>query len=285
MCYWPRELLSTRRAAGRGAPGPPRLSGLFISPRSRSAPRWGRGGLRRIKVSLDRAGCYCDSRQLKTHRPGEAVPLPPRYGPRPLSSHSAVIMRVLSNGLEARPGDAIGLTTQRVFPSINSSCAEGHRHDLERQASCQGLSEQIPCLPTGLSLPGLALAGPEGACGGSPGGMCLLGAGQTGPGQVPRPSQGTSPAVEGPLFPSRGEQQRGPHVSPCSQQSPPPGIRSGGSRTRREWAGPLTTAWKPRAEGLGQALRICIPHEFPGDAGGGYRCLSQAGHFSRTCGF
>lgn len=161
MCYWPRELLSTRRAAGRGAPGPPRLSGLFISPRSRSAPRWGRGGLRRIKVSLDRAGRYCDSRQLKTHRPGEAVPLPPRYGPRPLSSHSAVIMRVLSNGLEARPGDAIGLTTQRVFPSINSSCPEGHRHDLERQASCQGLSEQIPCLPTGLSLPGLALAGPR----------------------------------------------------------------------------------------------------------------------------
>lgn len=30
-------------------------------------------------------------------------------------------------------------TAQHVFPSINLSCAEGHDHDLERQASCQGL--------------------------------------------------------------------------------------------------------------------------------------------------
>lgn len=131
MCYLPRELLSTRGAAGRGALGQHGSLKCCLSLRALCLSVGGAPA--RIKASLDGAGRSVDSQGLKMNRFGKVVH-PPRCVttfPLPVIWPRPVIMRVLSNRLGARHGRFLLVmpsdkTTQHVFPSINSSRTEGH---------------------------------------------------------------------------------------------------------------------------------------------------------------
>lgn len=130
--YLPRELLSTRRAAERGAGGQHGSLKCCLSLRAlslRGRGRCGRAG--GSKAPWTGPDATLIHRGLKMNRFGQAAhpPCCVITFPRSLIWLRPVIMRVLSNRLEARPrkipsGDAIGQNNSTCFP-LNKSIMLG----------------------------------------------------------------------------------------------------------------------------------------------------------------